>query len=955
MGVARNPRKKAASPAKRSARMKPLDDPARRLDQLLLGMSSASARMTLDGMDEEIPRWLRRLVEVLGVDRASVVQAPRRGHPLRVTHTYTVEGVATNPAILPESEVAWYREQGRQDRILRLERLPDDLPAKALAERAYAKATGLKSYLAIPLTVSGSLPGGLGFASFRAYRTWPEPTVRRLRSAAELIGGALARKRADQALKEHLGFERIIADLVKSLVVAAAENLDAQIREGLGRLIGHLGVDRSSLGRFSEDLSTLSITHRGARAGVPLGPFLLGYPWYLEALRKGRTVQLGIGNLPAGAVTNGWRSHLGIPLVDGDRVWGAIEIGAFHEAREWTPAEIQRLRLVGEIMMGALLRRESLTEERKDALAERVEFEAFLTRLSSAFVAIPADEIDDEIERWLARLAEFLRVDRCSILQMPLDERFLHVTHSHAIRGAPPMPTVVSRAELPWYVTQVAQRRMVRLEQALAGLPVEAEAERAHAERSGLQSLLILPFNGDGPTRGALAFTSSSSVRDWPDVVVKRLDLVADVLAGALARKRARAALLERLAFERLITDLVKGFVSAPADQLDTRIQAGLARLVGHFGVDRISLFRLAADNIVRVTHQARLAGVPAAPDAVHAPWYVGELSQGRIVQLSRLPEELPAAATTEREWVTDSGLRSHLIIPLSAGDHVWGGIGFGAFFRHRRWTDDEAQRLSLVGEIIMEALRRRAAEEAARRQHDELAHVARVAALGELTAALAHELNQPLAAIGTSAQAIRRFLAAGRQVDNLDDVLSGITADATRAAELIRRLRNLLRRRELEKVPLDLSDVIRDLQPIAETEVRRHGARLVLQLAAGLPRVTGDAVQLQQVVLNLARNAAEAMADNPLEAREVVIRTSALPPETVTVTVEDSGPPIGAAALEAMFAPFHTTKPNGLGMGLAISLSIIEAHGGRLWAEQRPVAGLALQFALPIHQGSGA
>jgi GAF domain-containing protein len=250
------------------------------------------------------------------VDQASVVQTPRHGPALQVTHTYAVDGVAPSPATIPESQVAWYREQGRQDRILRLERLPDDLPEGALAERAYAEATGLKSYLAIPLTVSGSLLGGLGFASFRAYRAWPEPTVRCLRAAADLIGGALARKRAHQALEDRLGFERIITDLVKSLVVTAAENLDAQIREGLGRLIGHLGVDRSSLARFSDDRSTLSATHRAARDGVPLAPMLLGYPWYLEALREGRTVQLGIEDLPAEAVAEGWKSHLGIPLME---------------------------------------------------------------------------------------------------------------------------------------------------------------------------------------------------------------------------------------------------------------------------------------------------------------------------------------------------------------------------------------------------------------------------------------------------------------------------------------------------------------------------------------------------------------------------------------------------------------------------------------------------------------
>jgi signal transduction histidine kinase len=232
--------------------------------------------------------------------------------------------------------------------------------------------------------------------------------------------------------------------------------------------------------------------------------------------------------------------------------------------------------------------------------------------------------------------------------------------------------------------------------------------------------------------------------------------------------------------------------------------------------------------------------------------------------------------------------------------------------------------------------------------QRDELAHVARVAALGELTGALAHELSQPLSSIRTNVHAARRSLADGRPLADLGDTLIDIDESATRADQLIRRLRGLLRRREIEKAPLDLNEVLRDVEPIARTEAGRHHARLVLQLAPGLPQAAGDAVQLQQVFLNLVRNAAEAMAGMPAEDREILVRTSIDTPGQLTVAVEDAGPPIDAATLDAMFQPFHTTKPDGLGMGLAICRSIIEAHDGRLWATPRDGRGLLMRFTLP-------
>jgi signal transduction histidine kinase len=159
--------------------------------------------------------------------------------------------------------------------------------------------------------------------------------------------------------------------------------------------------------------------------------------------------------------------------------------------------------------------------------------------------------------------------------------------------------------------------------------------------------------------------------------------------------------------------------------------------------------------------------------------------------------------------------------------------------------------------------------------------------------------------------------------------------------------LRDLLRRRELAKEVLDVNAVIAGVQAIARTEACRHGAELVVQASPGLPPVVGDEIQLQQVVLNLVRNAAEAMSAQP-GPREVRIRTWEAPGEHVTVSVEDEGPPIDDATLAAMFTPFLTTKPDGLGIGLAISLSIVEAHAGRLWAERRGAGGLAVRFALP-------
>jgi signal transduction histidine kinase len=393
----------------------------------------------------------------------------------------------------------------------------------------------------------------------------------------------------------------------------------------------------------------------------------------------------------------------------------------------------------------------------------------------------------------------------------------------------------------------------------------------------------------------------------------------------------------------------VGSLTNASTETLAECIGDGLGRLASRAGVERGSFARVSeeADALTMMY----TSGAPAMPTPFRADlhWYLEKLRHGRCLTMNRLPGDLPAEAAAERESFRAMGIRSHVAVPLFTAGRLSGVIALATSLQARLWMPEDIQRLRVAGEIMISSIQRHEAEATTRRLRDELTHVARVASLGDLTVALTHELNQPLAAIRANAQATQRLLARGVPPVELDDVLGDIVGDAGRAADLILRLATLFRRGELERIPVDVNQVVRDLHVIARTEARRHGARLVLRLAPDLREVAGDPVQLQQVLLNLIRNAAEAMANLEAGAREVKVSTSATASGQIAVSVEDSGPAIDDAVFDGLFRQFYTTKPDGLGMGLAISRSIVEAHGGRLWAERRAAGGLMMRFTLPV------
>jgi len=326
----------------------------------------------------------------------------------------------------------------------------------------------------------------------------------------------------------------------------------------------------------------------------------------------------------------------------------------------------------------------------------------------------------------------------------------------------------------------------------------------------------------------------------------------------------------------------------------------------------------------------------------------------GAELHLRDLVDRVHPEDRAQREWVIQDALRTgasyeveyRIVQPdgsvrwLAGRGRGYGGTGGGAAPR-------------VLG-VSMDITRQKEAAEEARLQRRELAHLSRVATLSTLSSSLAHELSQPLSSILSNAQAGQRFLAKDApDLEEIREILAHIVGEDRRAGDIIERLRTLLRRGEVSSQPMDVNEVIADLLQLTRSDLMARRVS-VDNLATGpLPWALADRVQLQQVLLNLIVNGCDAMAANPAEERRLTI-TSAVVDGELRIGVLDRGHGL-PADVEALFQPFHTTKADGLGMGLAICRSLVTAHRGRLWAEAREGGGAAFYVALPLAQEPAA
>lgn len=554
-----------------------------------------------------------------------------------------------------------------------------------------------------------------------------------------------------------------------------------------------------------------------------------------------------------------------------------------------------------------------LDEKRRAAreLASSLAFEALLARLSTAFVRLPSDQMGVAFQTCLSRIGHFLDVDRAVLMQLAPNGRQLLVMQQWVGPGFEPLPDVYSCDDFPWVLRRLLNGETV-ICQTLDDLPAEAAADREAAERLGLRAALVLPLVASGRVHGVVSLHMVREPREWSAEVQAQMRLVAEVMANALGRKRIDDAL-------------------RTSESMKTAILESLSSLVAVLDANGV---------VIAVNQGGSSAG--GAPLESERPLTVGinylDLCRQRAQEGSRAA--VRALDGLERVL---SGQQRHFVHEYA---NPIDGLG-------RWYTMSVVPLLRPEGGVVVTHTdvsdQKRAELEAERARH-ELAHVTRMSVMGELTASLAHQLNQPLTGILSNAQAAQRYLdLAPPNTDEVRDIMLDIIDDDRRAGDVIRRLRDMVSQSDNHTAVIDLHALLRDVALLMNSDTIIRNVSVAFELAPGQARVSAHPVELQQVFVHLLVNAMEAVADAPVHERTVLVRTHRTQDLGVVATVTDHGPGLPDGAPDVLFEPFFTTKSTSLGMGLSIARSIVEAHGGRITAANNPGRGAVFSVTLPL------
>jgi two-component system, LuxR family, sensor kinase FixL len=563
--------------------------------------------------------------------------------------------------------------------------------------------------------------------------------------------------------------------------------------------------------------------------------------------------------------------------------------------------------IIETVLLLALLRSLARLHRTRHELNDRLRFERLIAGLSARFVNIPPEKVDSEVERALDEVVESMKLDHCALFELLGDRAELRITHKSQALDAGILPFPPSERRLPWFFGQISSGKAVILHDAAEDLPGEAVEESAFCREFGIRSALAFPFFQSGAATRGILYASANQDEKWSNEVIPDLQSIGQILASALAQKDAEESLRENEATISLAAQ------SADLGLWSRDMQTG----------------RIWATARTRIMY-----GFSAD----------GEVTFGRFLE-SLHPDD---RATTEKaiaEAVADR-CDYNIIHRIVRTD----GAVRWMTARGRTIYSAAGQALKMMGASFdITERRQRALETEGHRQ--ELAHLGRVALMGEMAASLAHELNQPLTAIVTNAGAGQRFVDQGVvDIRELHELLLDIASDGERAGKIIRGIREMVRKGDTPREVVDMNQVVKDVVRLTNSDAVRNSCAIVTEFAPQPAWVEADAVQIQQVFLNLVLNAFDAIQETPTHLRRVVLSTNSAVDGVIRTAVRDFGPGLSKKVRQRVFEHFFSTKKDGLGMGLAIARSIVESFGGSLDGTNAPDGGAVFYFNLPAY-----
>jgi signal transduction histidine kinase len=557
------------------------------------------------------------------------------------------------------------------------------------------------------------------------------------------------------------------------------------------------------------------------------------------------------------------------------------------------------------MVVGYLVHRER-RERYAAKLEERLRFEKLISAITATFIDLAPAQVDEAVCLALQRVQESMGLDGCVLYTSEPAAASLRITHQTKPQGDRAEFEGVSGARMPWLYEQIRAGRSLQYIGLPGELPEEAVADRAFVKEYGLKAILALPVRTvDGVLHG-IGFHTTRQAHEWTPDLVASLQLVGDVLVSSLLSRRHEAALRQTETSMTLAAEsALLGFWRWYPDE-----------------------------NRSWLTEQARaIYGFTPETRGTHADYLKRIHPEDRSPALERFKQAIKHDESFEHEY--------RLVFP--GNDIRWVVV-------RARLVRTMGGRLQEIAGVSIDVTGRRQQELSLQQQQTEMARLGRVAMMGEMTAALAHELNQPLTAIVSNASAAKRFISQGvPDPAMMNELLQDITTAGHRAGEIIRDIRGMVKPGGTGRELLDVLKLLR-------TDILHRESAVETYLSPALPRVEAVPVQIQQVLLNLVVNGLEAMQGQPALKRRIIITTTAVPaedahalpgPTGVQLSVRDYGPGLPAREEKRIFEKFYSTKPEGMGLGLAIARSIIEAHRGRLEAANAPGGGAVFTILL--------